>query len=130
MAREIAEAPPTGVGRLLEHNRFVVPNHQRDYSWTEDQVRQYLDDIEDANERADEQYFIGLMVFMRANGDGFVVLDGQQRLATTVLIMAAIRTWLKGYSAFEHEAGKIQHAFIGREEIGERHSQPRLVLNA
>lgn len=34
----LSEAPATGLGKLLIESRFQVPNHQRNYSWTEDEV--------------------------------------------------------------------------------------------
>jgi hypothetical protein len=49
MVSGIAEAPPAGLGKLLMESRFIVPNHQRDYSWTE-QVKQLFDDIDSAIE--------------------------------------------------------------------------------
>ena len=66
MASGIAEAPPAGLGKILMESRFAVPNHQRDYSWTEDEVRQMFDDVEAAQSAGDETYFIGLMVFMES----------------------------------------------------------------
>ena len=78
MVSGIAEAPPAGLGKILTEIRFVVPNHQRDYSWTEDEVRQMFDDIEAAQSSGDETYFIGLMVFMESEANHLVVLDGQQ----------------------------------------------------
>ena len=43
MTLGLSEAP--GIGRLLIENRFSVPNHQRDYSWTQDEIRELLEDI-------------------------------------------------------------------------------------
>ena len=85
MASEIGEAPASGLGKLLQDERFLVPTHQRDYSWSVDEVALLLDDVEAAYDRGDKQYFIGLMVFMGADGPEQLVLDGQQRLATAVI---------------------------------------------
>ena len=81
MVSGIAEAPPAGLGKLLMESRFAVPNHQRDYSWTE-QVKQLFDDIDSAIEAADPTYFLGLMVFMGSESGELIVLDGQQRLTS------------------------------------------------
>jgi len=51
MSNGITEAPAAGIGKLIMDNRFSVPNHQRDYSWTEEEVRQLFDDIEQALEK-------------------------------------------------------------------------------
>jgi hypothetical protein len=130
MASEISEAPASGLGKLLQDDRFIVPTHQRDYSWKIDDVALLLDDIESAYERKDEQYFVGLMVFMNGNDTGQIVLDGQQRLATAVIFFSAVRNWLKQFSEFEEDAQKIEGWFIGRSELRKRKAEPRIVLNS
>src|SRR5947209_11668168 len=105
---DIAEAPAAGVGKLLQDNRFIVPNHQRDYSWTDHEVGQLLDDIEDAMERGFPEYFLGLMVFMHSEAQRLTVLDGQQRLASVVIILSAIRDWLRQYDAYRDDAVSVR----------------------
>jgi hypothetical protein len=126
----ISEAPTVGIGKLLTESRFLVPNHQRDYSWSEDEVRQLFDDVETALEREDPIYFLGLMVFLYSTDSQFIVLDGQQRLATVIIVFSAIRRWLNQYSEHQSDADKIQERYIGHSELGEKELQPRLVLNA
>src|SRR5215470_16016505 len=104
MSNGITEAPAAGIGKLLMDNRFSVPNHQRDYSWTEEEVKQLFDDIEAALERESAVYFLGLMVFLNDPGGPLIVLDGQQRLATAVIIFSAIRSWLIQVSDFQDDA--------------------------
>jgi len=111
-------------------SRFSVPNHQRDYSWTEDEVRQLFDDIEAALSKKSEVYFLGLMVFLSSAKGLQVILDGQQRLATAVIVFSAIRSWLAQYSEYQTDAGKIQEWFIGRSELGEKNPEPRLTMNS
>jgi hypothetical protein len=86
MSDGITEAPAAGIGKLIMDNRFAVPNHQRDYSWTEDEIRQLFGDIESAIEKKSSVYFLGLMVFLNKPGGRLVVLDGQQRIATAKAI--------------------------------------------
>jgi len=129
MPREIAEAPPTTLGKILLEGRFAVPTHQRDYSWTDDEVGLLISDVEAAIERTDSEYFVGLMVFMGSDNGEEIVLDGQQRLATAVILFSAIRNWLQQYSQYMNDANKIQEWFIGRSELGETIPTPRLILN-
>src|SRR5258708_9858374 len=130
MSTGITEAPAAGIGKLIMDGRFSVPNHQRDYSWTEDEVRQLFDDIETAIEKETSVYFLGLMVFLNTPKGHLVVLDGQQRLATAVIVFSAIRSWLVQYSEFQSDAGKIQEWFIGRSELGQKNPEPRLTMNS
>jgi hypothetical protein len=125
----LSEAPATGLGKLLIESRFQVPNHQRNYSWTEDEVKQLLDDLEGAIDRKDPFYFVGLMVFMVSVDGNLIVLDGQQRLATAVIMMSAIRSWLRPIEKYSEAARSIQDDFIGRPELGETEIRPKLSLN-
>lgn len=129
MVSGIAEAPPAGLGKLLMESRFAVPNHQRDYSWTE-QVKQLFDDIDAAIDANDPTYFLGLMVFMGSESGELIVLDGQQRLATGVIFISAVRSWLSQFSQHQKDANQIQEWFIGRSELGEKALQPRLIMNS
>ncbi len=94
---------PLGLANYCRMSDFVVPTHQRDYSWSVDEVALLLDDVEAAHSRGDKQYFIGLMVFMGSDGPEYLVLDGQQRLATAVIYFSAARNWLGQYSQFGND---------------------------
>lgn len=125
----LSEAPTTGLGKLLSENRFFVPSHQRDYRWDVDRVKKLFDDLTDAMERSDKFYFIGLMVFMHSDDGRLRVLDGQQRLATTMIMLSAIRAWFGSAEGGSDTAGQIQRDFIGRSEYGQTEVQPKLELN-
>ena len=124
----LSEAPTTGLGKLIKENEFFVPTHQRDYRWDEDRVKKLLDDLTEAIDRGDQFYFIGLMVFMRT-GERLRVLDGQQRLATTIVLFSAIRAWFGSVDGGTTTSSMIQSDFIGHSEYGESEIRPRLNLN-
>jgi uncharacterized protein with ParB-like and HNH nuclease domain len=128
MTLGLSEAP--GIGKLLIESRFSVPSHQRDYSWTEDEVRELIDDVVGAiKNETGQQYFIGLMVFLGEDLASLVVLDGQQRLATVVIICSAIRGWLNQYEDYRQDADDIQRDYIGKRALGEKSLEPRITLN-
>lgn len=128
MTDAFSEAPTFGIAKILHDGKFLVPSHQRDYSWTTDEVQQLFDDVADAMKKKDDSYFLGLLVFL-TNDSRLTVLDGQQRLATISIIFAAIRDWLRQYPEFLGEAAKIQDRYIGASELGETEPTPRLVMN-
>ncbi|MGV8174916.1 MAG: DUF262 domain-containing protein, partial [Methanothrix sp.] len=75
---------------------FRIPEYQRPYVWESDQVNDLLDDLKfGMTERSEFSYFLGTFVFqseidpcgIRENH----LLDGQQRMATILLLMAVIR---------------------------------------
>jgi hypothetical protein len=123
------EAPTVGIGRLLkEGSKFSVPHHQRDYSWTEDEIDQLFIDITDARDKNQHDYFIGLLVFIPKEEREFTILDGQQRLVTTVMFLSAVRTWLKAHG-LDADAYQIQNSYIAARELGKKDLEPKLVLN-
>ena len=131
MSTSFVDAHTQGVGEVIQHRRFFrVPDHQRDFAWTDEEVEQFLDDVVGAIQDSERDYFLGLVVVVEPEGDDgpWEILDGQQRLATTTMVYAAIREWL--YAAgFEQDAIKLQDDFIGSRELGETEPVPRLTLN-
>ncbi len=72
---------------------YVVPDYQREYVWTDKEVQQLLDDIDDQIESGtDKEYFIGMiLVSPGARKNQYEVIDGQQRLTTFFLLLCALR---------------------------------------
>jgi uncharacterized protein with ParB-like and HNH nuclease domain len=79
---------------------FQIPEYQRPYLWSYDQVHDLLDDLTFAMENKPEaEYFLGSLVFQvkpidRSIGRNFEendLLDGQQRLTTLLLLVAVLR---------------------------------------
>lgn len=124
----ISEAPTTGLGKLITENMFFVPTHQRDYRWDEEKVEKLFDDFVNAMDRKDQFYFVGMMVFMR-DGTRLRVLDGQQRLATTIIILSAIRAWFLNNDATPDTSQQILADFMGRAEYGETTRRAKMSLN-
>ena len=80
--------------------QFVIPVFQRDYSWTEEQCRQLWNDVMSvASGGSDAKHFIGSIVYTATEGGSAVftrwlLIDGQQRLTTVMLLLAALRDHL------------------------------------
>src|SRR5687767_13284539 len=118
MSGIIPDTPTIGIGQLLRDTQLVVPSHQRDYKWDREKVTEFINDIEDARSDEGDYYFLGLMVFMHTTNDEFLVLDGQQRLATAVMLLSAIRCWMQENNRVK-EAVRLKESFIGREKWGD-----------
>lgn len=78
-------------------SQFVIPVFQRDYSWTEENCRQLWKDILlIAVAPGERGHFIGSVVYIQSGDSnaGFsrwLLIDGQQRMTTLTLLMAALR---------------------------------------
>ncbi len=75
-------------------------------------------DIEEAKKNTSNIYFCGLMVFTGASQPLLKVLDGQQRLATTLMIFSAIRNWLAKHQDFRDDATLISATLLTRADFG------------
>ncbi len=88
------------VKRIFSDMWFQIPEYQRPYVWEADQVRDLLDDLTFAMvEKPDAEYFLGSFVFQlrpadEQKGQKFDesdLLDGQQRMATILMLLAVLR---------------------------------------
>jgi len=77
---------------------FRIPEYQRPYIWSSDEVNELLDDLTFANkEKPDHEYFLGSFVFQAKKAgsdqefDENDLLDGQQRMTTMLMLFACIR---------------------------------------
>lgn len=83
--------------------QYVIPFYQRSYNWTEDNVIKLIDDLVAFRRSLDEdganmnsKYFVGNIVTKEIKQQSgtllkrHVVVDGQQRITTTLLIILAI----------------------------------------
>lgn len=75
------------VRELLNYD-FHIPPFQRPYDWGEPQVADLIQDLADANIKR-TPLFLGLVVVCPDNAGGFGIIDGQQRLTTLMLAIAA-----------------------------------------
>jgi hypothetical protein len=117
-----------GIGAALAHNRFAVPLNQREYKWEEEHVNELFDDFADAIAKNRGTYFLGSIVLTRGSDDTQEVADGQQRLATTTILLAAIRDYL-----FENgekkRARSIEEEYLKTIDFRTEKDVPKLRLN-
>ncbi len=81
---------------LTRKGGLKVPRYQRPYTWGEREVRELIQDLWRAFERGATFYFIGQIVLVRNQQGKLEISDGQQRLATTTMLMAYTRDRLPG----------------------------------
>ena len=77
---------------------YIIPDFQREYVWTEKEVLQLLNDInEQIDGNSTREYFIGTVLVspVEAQKQHFEVIDGQQRLTTLFLVLCALKQWFQ-----------------------------------
>ncbi|MBQ6270491.1 MAG: DUF4357 domain-containing protein [Clostridiales bacterium] len=97
--------PPIRTGlldffRKSQGCQFVIPVYQRNYTWTSGkEVAQYLEDLTSVLKGEFSNHFLGILIYLDTPIDSFTreysVIDGQQRLTTTFIILYAIKALLK-----------------------------------
>lgn len=88
---------------MLSGKIIAVPNYQRAYSWETDcsnkslkQVNTFLSDLLNyLNSHSSTPYYFGHFLFEEKGENGYAIIDGQQRLTTTVIFLSALYKRLK-----------------------------------
>ena len=91
------KATETRLFKFLQKSaQFIIPIYQRQYSWTSAQCEQLWNDIYRAGSTGLEGHFIGSVVYVErslyshSDVPELLVIDGQQRLTSTSLLIAAL----------------------------------------
>lgn len=88
--------------KMLSNNdvTFFIPPYQRNYEWTSEQCQAFLDDVKKtcvSNKQGKQvQHFFGTVTYFSSETHfgqptKLVLIDGQQRITTTMLFLVAIR---------------------------------------
>jgi len=93
------------IGELLSLTNppIVVPDWQRNYSWTSSEAETFWEDLVGFDNTYpgqnidDQEYFLGSVVIVDNNAS-HLLLDGQQRLATAGILLSVIRDFLARFS--------------------------------
>lgn len=98
---------------------FVIPEYQRPYAWTDEQVETLFEDLWEftATSGGTEQegsYFLGSVVSYENEDGEQEIIDGQQRITSLFLLLRAIYTKLVATPALERTAEA--NNFIGKIE--------------
>lgn len=107
---------------ILTRRYYRIPRFQRPYSWESTQVEDFWEDVFIDNEVG---YFIGPMVGWRTSKDApqANVVDGQQRLTTVTIALAAIRNAFSDLG--EPKLAEGVHRYIERQD---RNNEAHFVL--
>ena len=85
---------------LSQNQQLSIPIYQRKYSWTNKECGQLLDDILRVGQSNEPNHFIGSIVYLNQEGhiaspiNKLMIIDGQQRITTLTLLIAAIAEYL------------------------------------
>ncbi|RAQ39617.1 hypothetical protein B9S53_20750, partial [Arthrospira sp. O9.13F] len=110
--------------------QFAIPIYQRTYSWTEKECRELWSDIlRTGSNNEITSHFFGSIVYIEkglyqvSSQSPLLVIDGQQRLTTVTLIIAALANALGDTEPVEgFSPRKLRNYYLlNPEEDGEKH---------
>lgn len=113
------------LANILSTRELSMDINQRSYAWEKENVKELFQDLQEAIAGNEPEYFLGSIVLTRSEGH---VVDGQQRLATTAILLAAMRDFLLENSDTER-AGVIEHEYLFRRDFRTQEIVSRLTLN-
>lgn len=117
------------IGAMLHTGAtYQVPPYQRDYSWTNEEVQRFWEDLIDTIDQARVDYFIGSMVINDSDPQHLELIDGQQRLTTVSLLLCALRDLLAD-KGNEPLSVRLATDFLDRTDYATGKQVPRIRLN-
>lgn len=93
------------IGNVLSMTNppVLVPDWQRNFSWSTSEVETFWQDLTNFDHQypddniLDQEYFLGAIVIVYSNQTN-LLLDGQQRLATSAILLSVIRDFLARFN--------------------------------
>jgi hypothetical protein len=126
----IKSANQYAVHSLFSHEGNVlyrIPPYQREYSWHKPQWEDLFDDLVDV----DGAHFLGTIITLDQTTDALEgsilqVVDGQQRLTTLTLLLAAVYSVLKEHIDELDDDTRTDVTNLGRQLVRKADGQPRV----
>ncbi len=138
MARTILlETKTANFLELLGNGKiYRVPPYQRDYSWSEEHWEDLWNDIIEMRGKPQERHYMGALVIEGRSDREFLIIDGQQRLATLSALALAVLRQLLALAERDIEpdqnrqrATALRHRFIGEKDPASLLESSKLFLN-
>ncbi len=88
------------IGNFIGRPRtvFIIPPFQRNYSWDENQCAELFDDIYSSMQKETSHYIGNIVYYIGENNSAsfseFILIDGQQRITSILLLLCALKTKL------------------------------------
>jgi hypothetical protein len=112
-----------------------VPEYQRDYSWKQENWEDLWEDLE-AIESSQEDHYMGAIVLETSDRKNFLIIDGQQRIATLSILILACIDYLQDLvnQGIDEQANLermtlLETGYIGAKDPASLRLIPKLALN-
>ncbi|OLP67063.1 hypothetical protein BACPU_04220 [Bacillus pumilus] len=124
MVSTTIEVNKQSVKQLLETGKvykFIIPEYQRPYAWSEEQIQTLFDDLVEYTENNNEStYFLGTIVSYENENSEQEIIDGQQRITSLFLLLRALYSKLQSMTEtkeVKNFKGQIESALWEQDEL-------------
>ncbi|WP_301110027.1 DUF262 domain-containing protein [Sporosarcina sp.] len=118
------EVNKQSVKQLLETgkvNKFIIPEYQRPYAWSDEQIQTLFEDLVEYTENNNEStYFLGTIVSYENDNGEQEIIDGQQRITSLFLLLRALYSKLNSMTEtkeVKNFKGQIESALWEQDEL-------------
>src|SRR5438132_1683969 len=117
-----------GVAGELMDRLLAVLVFQRSYALADDEIQDFWDDLRLPCSKYALEYFLGTILLTRqGKPPRDTIIDGQQRLATTTILLAAIRDEYTARKDTKRAA--IVQQYLSTPDLASADEVPRLIMN-
>ena len=127
------KANDTEIRIFLEGSKqFIVPLFQRTYSWRRKNIQRLWNDIQETKTASDSPHFFGSFVTMPLDSSAskvsrYLIIDGQQRLVTTFIFLAALRNRINELNPGYDKKDEINESYLINKFHQEKESKYKVV---
>lgn len=113
--------------------QFKIPIFQRDFDWNKEQFEQLWMDMQRVGRDEKREHFFGSIVFsdtetLSPTFSRYLIVDGQQRLTTVLLLLIALRDHACSSAPEKSEARKFAERFLINDNCEDLDMRRKLVL--
>ncbi|RVY50086.1 DUF262 domain-containing protein [Helicobacter pylori] len=122
---------------VIEKGVFEIPSYQRGYAWQMKQLKDFWSDLEHVSKLENKFHYMHSLTLRKSDDDfediDFEIIDGQQRLATSLILLGLLAKTTKNenyslanlkfilsYNFYYHDIGEAFRAIMGEEKDLER----------
>ncbi|MEJ8625842.1 DUF262 domain-containing HNH endonuclease family protein [Helicobacter pylori] len=119
---------------VIEKGVFEIPSYQRGYAWQERQLKDFWNDLEHVSKLGDKFHYMHSLTLRKSDDDfgdiDFEIIDGQQRLATSLILLGLLAKTTKNenyslanlksilsYNFYYHDIGEAFRAITEEEDL-------------
>ncbi|WRG15304.1 DUF262 domain-containing HNH endonuclease family protein [Helicobacter pylori] len=122
---------------VIEKGVFEIPSYQRGYAWQTKQIENFWNDLEHVSKLENKFHYMHSLTLRKSDDDfgdiDFEIIDGQQRLATSLILLGLLAKTTKNenyslanlksilsYNFYYHDIGEAFRAITEEEKDLER----------